>query len=490
VGSLRTYSTIDLDLIERKMQFEAYDSFHAFRRYMNPKMKKGWWQRHAADHLLAWLDDTLAGKRPVIVIQAPPQHGKSKLVIDFLSWMIGRYPHLSYLYASVSKRLSTRANLAIQRTMDSAKYQAVFPRVRLTPRQAPAGSERRTRNQDLLEFLGDGMGSFRNVTVNGSIVGEGLDIGVIDDPIKGREAANSETIRNKTWDWFTDDFLTRFSDTGALIIILTRWHDDDPVGRLLKGDKEGKVKVLRYPALATPDAKLMPDDPRVPGSGAALFPEHKSREFLEERRAKMAVANWTSLYQQDPYILGGNMFKAEWWRYYQVMPRFKYRVIYADTAQKAKEENDYSVFQCWGVTAENTLYLIDQLRGKWESPELRTNARAFWNKHRAVQNGILRAFKVEDKVSGTGLIQELKREGIPMIGIPRGTDKVQRANDAAPSVEAGLVYLPENAPWLSDYLLEFAQFPKGEHDDQVDPTLDAVVDNLSKTAYSLEDLVG
>lgn len=293
MGSLRTYSKTDLDLLERQMQFEAHDSFHAFRRYINPKMKKGWWQRHAADQLLQWLADYHAGKRPTLVIQAPPQHGKSKLVVDFIAWMIGRHPELGYLYASVSKRLSTRANLAIQRIMDSDKFHGVFPHVRLTPRQIQAGTERRTRSQDLLEFLGDGGGSFRNVTVNGAIVGEGLDIGIIDDPIKGRETANSETIRNKTWDWFTDDFLTRFADNGALIIILTRWHDDDPVGRLIKGDKEGRVKVLRYPALATADAKLMPDDPRVPGSGNALFSEHKSKSFLEERRDKMAPANWS-----------------------------------------------------------------------------------------------------------------------------------------------------------------------------------------------------
>src|SRR5690606_24842985 len=130
---------------------------------------------------------------------------------------------------------------------------------------------------------------------------------------------------------------------------------------------------------------------------------------------------------------------------------------------------------------EGQLVLLDLLRGKWESPELRRNCKAFYEKHKAVQGlGTLRAVKIEDKSSGTDLIQSIKREGVPIIGIPRSLDKVTRANDAAPYVEAGLVLLPEpdRAPWVSDFLREVAQFPNAAHDDQVDPMIDAIVDNL------------
>jgi len=156
-----------------------------------------------------------------------------------------------------------------------------------------------------------------------------------------------------------------------------------------------------------------------------------------------------------------------------------WRVIFADTAQKTKEHNDYSVFQCWGRSKNGQAVLIDQIRGKWEAPELKVQARAFWRKHQSAQGSPLRAFKVEDKVSGTGLIQELKREGIPMIGIKRNTDKVTRAYDAAPFIESGNVLIPERAPWLSDFLAECAAFPDGAHDDQVDPMMDAVAEILS-----------
>src|SRR5690606_33274311 len=120
-------------------------------------------------------------------------------------------------------------------------------------------------------------------------------------------------------------------------------------------------------------------------------------------------------------------------------------------------------------------YLLDQVRGKWEAPELLATARAFWNKQKAAKGvGVLRAFKIEDKVSGTGLIQTLKRERIPVQGIKRDRDKVTRAIDVGPTAEAGCVYLPQNAPWLSDLLTELASFPAGSLDDLICPLMDSV----------------
>lgn len=170
------------------------------------------------------------------------------------------------------------------------------------------------------------------------------------------------------------------------------------------------------------------------------------------------------------------MFKSQWWRYYEVLPVMSWRTIYVDTAQKTGNANDYSVLQCWGRSATGQAYLIDQMRGKWEAPELLTQSRAFWNKHRNQSNGALRSMKIEDKVSGTGLIQTLRREGIPVIDIQRDKDKMTRAMDAIPTIESGQVFLPQDEPWLADYLTEFSQFPNGRHDDQVDPTCDAITD--------------
>jgi len=264
-------------------------------------MKKGWWQQEIAGHLQQFYEDFVAGKRPKLVIQSPPQHGKSEQVVDFISWVCGKNPDLRVIYTSFSDRLGVRANLRMQRLLDSAKYQRVFPDLKINARNVATVSAQVLRNREILEFIGR-EGYFRNTTVNGSITGEGLDIGVIDDPVKGREEASSETIRDKTWDWFTDDFFTRFSEHAGLLAILTRWHVDDPIGRFI--ERMPGVKVVSYPAIATEDEEHRQ-------KGEALFPELKSLEFLLERKGIMFPPYWEALYQQNPIIQEGELFKPD-----------------------------------------------------------------------------------------------------------------------------------------------------------------------------------
>lgn len=459
----------EIELLERGCILKSRNEFYAYRQYMSGfKMKTGWFVREISSAIQQFYSDYRLGLRPVLVIQAPPQHGKSEAVTDGVSWMVGKDPSLRFIYASFSDRLGVRANLKLQRTITREKYQKVFPGTRINNRKT-ATSVGYQRNKEMVEFCEAG-GSFRNTTVRGSITGETLDIGIIDDPIKGREEANSPTIRDKTWNWFTDDFQTRFDEMGGLLIILTRWHVDDPVGRLVKINP--KVKVLSYKALAENDEKFRKE-------GEALFPEHKSKEFLMGRKSIMPSGNWQSLYQQNPVIPGGGIFKNTWWNFYKALPIIKYRIIYGDTAQKTKEQNDYSVFQCWGMGSDGRIYLLDMIRGKWEAPELLTRAKAFWEKHKAITRGFgtLRKMKIEDKSSGTGLIQQL-RPGIPVVGIPRSIDKISRALDVVPQIEVGKVVLPESAPWLSDLLTEAEQFPNAAHDDTIDPMIDAINDML------------
>jgi hypothetical protein len=136
--------------------------------------------------------------------------------------------------------------------------------------------------------------------VNGQITGQALDLGIIDDPIKGRAEASSKTIRDKTWNWLTDDFFSRFSKNAGLLIIMTRWHIDDPVGRWLEHFPQ--TRVLRYQAIADEDDWSVIDGHRK--AGEVLFPEWKPLEFLTERRT-LSKASWESLYQQNPIIVGG-----------------------------------------------------------------------------------------------------------------------------------------------------------------------------------------
>lgn len=462
-----------IEIQRRRLILLARDNFLIFRQLMNPKDKWGWFNIELTNELDAFVKSLERGERPKLVVEAPPQHGKSVAIIDVMAWAAGRNPDGRTIYGSFSERLGIRANLKLQRMYNSPLYQEIFPEVKMSTGKK---DDTATKNRDLIEYVGR-EGYFRNTTVRGSVTGESLDLGVIDDPLKGRVEANSPTVREAAWDWFTDDFFTRFSENAGLLIILTRWHIDDPVGRLLDKMPTG-VRVLKYKAVADTDEQHRK-------TGEALFPEHKSIEFLLERKKAMSEGNWLALYQQSPTIIGGNLFKTEWWQWYDEPPQLLYRIITVDTAQKTKEENDWCVFACWGLTLPQKVdgvlipgkaIKLDMMRDKWEAPDLIVNARAFWQKHSNQQKkfGVLRAMYIEDKVSGTGLIQTLKRERIPVIPIQRSVDKVTRAHDVAPQIANGNVMLPKYAPWLKDFLEECSQFPNGVFDDQVDTMMDAV----------------
>jgi hypothetical protein len=292
---------LSANLIEARQIEQARRSFWAYRQLMNPKMKRGWWQREIARRLQAFHEDLQAEERPKLVIQAPPQHGKSEMVTDFIAWMAGHNPDLKTIYASFSERLGIRANLRLQRVFDSRKYKLAFPETRINSSNAVTISAQTLRNREIIEFEGH-TGYFRNTTVRGSITGESLDLGVIDDPIKGREEAGSQVVRDKTWDWLLDDFLTRFSEHAGMLAILTRWHIDDPIGRLL--EHMPGVKVVSYPAIATEDEEYRKQ-------GEPLLPEHKSLEFLLERKNVMFAPHWEALYQQAPTVAEGELFKPE-----------------------------------------------------------------------------------------------------------------------------------------------------------------------------------
>lgn len=467
----------DIELLELLAIEEARESFWAYRQYLNQKLIKGWWQREMATTLQSFYFDLVAGLRPKLVIEAPPQHGKSRMVVEFITWMAGKNPDLKTIYTSFSESLGIRANLTCQRIYDSEKFKKVFPNTQINSQNAITISGQTMRNREKLEYVGRD-GFFRNTTVRGSITGESLDVGIIDDPIKGREEAGSKAVRDKTWDWFTDDFFTRFSENAGMLAILTRWHVDDPIGRLREQFGDG-VKVVSYPAIAVRDE-------RHRKIGDPLFPELKSLDFLLERKAAMASVNWEALYQQNPQIIGGELIKGEWFGRYRESPIIKYRMIYADTAQKTSERNDYSVFECWGMGDDSKIYLLDMIRGKWEAPELERRAIAFWQKHAAMDTpryGQLRQLKIEDKASGTGLIQGLKiKARIPVAGIQRTSDKYTRLMDVLGYIESGYVVIPEAGPYVSDFLYECEAFSADGghmHDDQIDPMMDAIGDMLA-----------
>jgi hypothetical protein len=179
-----------------------------------------------------------AGRRPKLILSTPPQVGKSMAAEDFAAWMIGRQPGWRTIYASYSDGLGARMNLNLQRTILALRYREVFPRI-------VVGATGWVANTTMIEFAGFN-GSFRSTTIEGQITGFGLNLGIVDDYAKGRAEANSKQSRDKAWQWFTDDFLTRFAKDNAFLGIATRWHVDDLFGRLKK--RWPDIRALNFPS--------------------------------------------------------------------------------------------------------------------------------------------------------------------------------------------------------------------------------------------------
>ena len=274
----------------------------------------------------------------------------------------------------------------------------------------------------------------------------------------------------------------------------TRWHPDDPCGRIIDGAdyKEGDWHHITLPAISKRPSQiklakydLPPSDPRflskedcqktwpqnrfiLEDIDTALWPERFPLSYLEKQR-RLDPHEFSALFQQEPFVKGGNILKSTWWRIYkrdELPESFSAIIISADTAFKAKETSDYSVFIVMGITTGGDIYILDVIRDRMEYPELKRRTvieNAKW------RGKGLRGFFIEDKASGQSLIQDLRREGgVSVIPVKTHGDKVSRLNSVSPLIEGGRVFIPEAAPWLDIFLDETQSFPTSKHDDQID----------------------
>jgi predicted phage terminase large subunit-like protein len=438
-----------------------------FSRYMF-RARRGVDMKEAPFHyaICAALERVVTGKTKRLIINIPPRSGKTEIAVkNFMAWCMGIAPDAEFIHASYSKDLATSNTWETRAIMQHEAYAAVFGAPKLR-------NDSNAKDHFRTEYGGVVYSTGADGTITGFGAGkmrEGFGGAIIiDDPHKAGEA-NSKTMREKVISWFQVTMESRKNTVDTpIIVIMQRLHEEDLAGWLLSGGNGEKWDHVCIPA--------------VTDNGASFWPEQFPIDDLERKRLANSYV-FAGQYMQRPAPVGGGLFRDEWWQFYTAMPMLDHRAIYADTAQKTGNANDYSVFQCWGKTKMGQAVLIDQIRGKWEAPELLVQARAFWAKHKATPNPApLRAMKIEDKVSGTGLIQTLKREGVPVLAIQRDRDKVTRAYDAAPLIESGNVLLPRDWPGLSDFLAEASVFPNGAHDDQLDPMMDAVTDMLQSTA--------
>ena len=415
------------------------------------------------DLIAAKLDACLRGEIRRLVINVPPRSLKSICAsIAFPAWVLGHMPSAQVLCASYGQDLSVKLALDCRSVMTSDWYRHVFETRLMSSR--PSASDFSTTKQ----------GGRLATSVGGVLTGRGADFIIIDDPLKPDEAL-SDVQRQAVNGWFDHTVLSRLNDkkTGCVIMIMQRLHLDDLVGHVL--EQEG-WEVLSLPAIAEQEESFTFDtlfDTRtvVRQIGDVLHPEREPFEVLQQIRATLGEYNFAGQYQQSPAPRGGGMVKEEWLVYaasHEWPQRFEQIVQSWDTASKETELSDFSVCTTWGIY-EKKRYLIDVFRKRMAFPELKRSIIELENLYKP--NVIL----IEDKASGTQLIQDLRNDGLSKIKgvIPKG-DKVMRMNAQTAQFDGGFVVLPLKAHWQDPYVTELTTFPKAKFDDQVDSTSQAL----------------
>jgi len=416
--------------------------------------------------LASRLEGCRHGKTKRLIVNLPPRSLKSHAAtVAFPAWLLGHNPAIQIICASYGQELADKHARDCRTLMASEFYQRLFPRTRLS-------SEKKSVN----EFLTTTEGFRMSTSVGGVLTGRGADVIILDDPLKPDEAL-SETRRTSVNDWYDNTLVSRLNskEHGIIIIVMQRLHQDDLVGHVLS--QQG-WEVLSFPAIAEEDEVHIIKN--VWGrrwferkTGEVLQPDRESRLTLEGIRAAIGSYNFASQYQQTPVPLGGAIVKTEWLKYYgpgDLPERFVCVLQSWDTANKSGELNDFSVCTTWGAMFDR-YYLLDVFRRRLDYPELKRAVHGQARQHRA--DKVL----IEDKASGTQLIQDLSLEGLygvkPYDPLP-GNDKILRLYAQSAEFESGRVLLPRSAPWLDEYVREITAFPGSKYDDQVDSTTQAL----------------
>lgn len=389
-----------------------------------------------------------------LVSEMPPRHGKTLNIGRFLtSWFLGRNPDYRVMYVSYGATLANKSSRLSRNLMAAPMYKAVFPGVEVDPRSSAADAWNIYNHEGGMDAMG----------VLGGATGKGAHLLIADDLIKNREEAESEVIREKTWDAFVDDLLTRLEPGGAVILNATRWHQDDPIGRALKileriyGNRFAR---LRFPAIAEENDILGRQ------VGEALWPKRYPIDTLRRIEQTMGSYSFSALYQQNPVPAEGGIFKRAWFHPVDSLPRIVHTVRYWDLAMSEKTTADYTVGVKLGQGEDGHFYIMDVARFQKEwgdvVPEI---ARV------CMEDGANVVIGIEEAGFMSRAVQELNSDprlhGYALFGYPVDKDKVTRALPFAARLSAGNVSIL-NTHWTQDYLDEMCSFPNGAHDDCVD----------------------
>jgi predicted phage terminase large subunit-like protein len=440
---------------------DLYTFMHRAFRELNP----------TAPFLHTWHNELVTSKLEAcrrgditrLIINVPPRSLKSHAAaVSFPAFVLGHNPSAQIICASYGQDLASKHSLDCRTVMTSEWYKTLFP-TRLAPQK-----------QSVQEFQTVQSGFRLATSVGGVLTGRGADFIIIDDPLKPDEAV-SETQRKAVNEWFDHTLYSRLNDKrqGVIIIIMQRLHQDDLVGHVTEQEEWDWV---RLPAIAEEAEEHVIRSPYRTWTarrkaGEALHPEREPLPVLDHLRKTLGEYNFSGQYQQSPSPLGGAMVKFDWLvGYVPGTEPAKFDIVFQswDTANKSTELSDYSVCTTWGRKSKK-LYLLNVFRKRLDYPDLK---RAVWQLSARFQP---RNILIEDKASGTQLIQELIRDGVHSVTRYEPTmDKIMRMHSVTSTFENGYVFLPTEAEWLDTYMRELISFPACKHDDQCDSTSQAL----------------
>jgi predicted phage terminase large subunit-like protein len=423
------------------------------------------WSVEAVTHAL---ERVVRGDTTRLIVNIPPRHLKSLCAsVALPAFLLGHDPTKKIICVSYSDDLAAKFSNDCRAVMQADWYKRTFPNTQID----------KAKNTET-EFRTTKRGYRLATSVGGTLTGRGGDTIIIDDPIKPQDA-QSEAIRKKTTQWYENTLLSRLDDKvhGAIMLVMQRLHLEDLAGHLLE---KGGFEHLCLPAIAEKQEAIALGNGRthIREIDDVLDPSREPLSALTKLRDAMTPLAFSAQYQQRPIPLEGNIIKREWIRYFKGnLPRQNgdYFVISWDTAMKSSELADYSVGTVWQVQGRGRQKnVVDLVRGRFEYPELVTAAVALWRKWKV--EGTTTHLVIEDKGSGSSLIQSLKAERIYASPhkLKVDGDKVMRLTAQAAQFHAGSVHLREDAPWVGELVAELLGFPGVRHDDQVDSVSQAL----------------
>ena len=429
-----------------------------FVERFNPDYLAGWVHKDICQRLEKFSEQVANKESPRLMLFMPPRHGKSTLAsVAFPAWHLGRHPNHEFISCSYSGSLAMSFSRKVRQLLREPVYKNVFEKSRLDKDSQSIESWQTTQG-----------GGYVAAGVGGGITGKGANVLVIDDPVKNREDAESDNNRAATWDWYTSTAYTRLSPGGGILVILTRWHDDDLAGRLLKQAEDGadQWEVIRYPAIAEIDENFRKQ-------GESLHPERYNVDALEQIRKAIGPRDWSALYQQNPVSDEGDYFSRDMIRYYEYdeidTAELNYYCAW-DLAIGQRDRNDYSVGIVVGIDEYDHLYVVDVVRGKYDGFELVEQILDLYETWRPGIVGIERGHI--EMALGPFLQKRTRERGLSEayfkdLKVGR-RDKEARARAIQGRMQQGMVYFPKDAVWTGTMVAELLRFPNGAHDDQVD----------------------